>query len=89
LLGVVRVSGWSGPNTRIWSGSSAWDSANAPPGVARLARPGGDVVGGREGVGVVGAQAVDEGAGPSRPSRQIDAGDDVDPLVDAATTSCA
>ena len=29
LLRVVSVSGWSGPSTRSWSGSSSWNSRNA------------------------------------------------------------
>ena len=53
LLRVVRVSGWSGPSTRTWSGSSSWNRRSASAGIPALAGPGRDVAAGGQGVGVV------------------------------------
>ena len=56
---VVRTSGWSGPRTRIWSGSSSWDRMQRARGVSALARPASDVAAGGQDVGMVGAQDPD------------------------------
>ena len=56
LLRVVRVSGWSGPRTRTWSGSSSWNRRSAPAGSPHSAGPARDVAADGQGVGVVRAQ---------------------------------